>query len=72
MLKSVLYISILSFLFLACSKGPEPANCVAVENSDCICTMEYAPVCGCDDVTYSNQCAASCVGIEVVSQGECP
>lgn len=63
-----LALSLVAALTWACqnddcsSKSPSP---------DCICTMDYNPVCGCDDVTYSNACMAECHGIEEYTQGAC-
>lgn len=44
---------------------------VAVPN-ECVCTMEFKPVCGVNNETYGNKCGANCAKVPVACNGECP
>ena len=51
----------------------QTAECIDYEaiNENAICTEEYLPVCGCNMVTYSNQCKATIAGVQSFTKGAC-
>lgn len=67
MWKFIIFVSCCVFV-LSCSKSE---NCVEIIKDDCVCTLQYDPVCGCNNKTYGNACAAACASIEVEYSGEC-
>ncbi len=65
---SVIFLSLglFTLTIASCEK-----KCGDPPSGDCICTEEYAPVCGSDHQTYSNACYAKCNGITSYTPGEC-
>ncbi|MDQ3142116.1 MAG: hypothetical protein M3Q56_07705 [Bacteroidota bacterium] len=46
-------------------------HCIEKINENCVCTLQYDPVCGCNNKTYGNACQANCAGIKEFTKGEC-
>jgi hypothetical protein len=52
-------------------EGCTGKKCIEHPREDCVCTMQYDPVCGCNNKTYGNACMAECMGIMDYSKGPC-
>lgn len=59
------------FLLAVFSSCTAKRACIETVNPECMCTLEYDPVCGCNKKTYGNKCQAECAGITSYKMGEC-
>jgi|TARA_B100000768_G_C11088155_1_gene293755 hypothetical protein len=67
-------VLILSFFLLHCNSNDDDDDnsCVAKTfDSELVCYEIYQPVCGCNNITYSNDCYAGASGVSSWTEGEC-
>jgi hypothetical protein len=62
---NLLLIFTVSFLLLSCND-----NCIGAKHNH-PCYADIDPVCGCDGVTYSNECVAGWYVKEIDHKGDC-
>ncbi len=68
-IKITIFLIFSALILISCNKDIACIDESLIKGSPC--TKEYNPVCGCDNVTYSNSCTANNAGVLIFSQGEC-
>ncbi|MGM0943838.1 MAG: Kazal-type serine protease inhibitor family protein [Bacteroidota bacterium] len=71
--KKMISLVFVSLLFFQCEEEQKPHECIDQSKIDHYraCYDIFAPVCGCDGNTYSNDCYAQSAGVLSFTQGAC-
>jgi hypothetical protein len=70
-IKANFIIAIFSLVMMWTMSSCSQNDCQEIVISDCVCDDRYDPVCGCNNKTYGNACAATCSGITDFVPGKC-
>ena len=70
-MKKILALILIAALFLAACGNEEAPEQTNETTEESLCTMEYAPICGEDGLTYQNSCFSSFRNVGVEHVGEC-
>ena len=73
---AIVILSLIVPLFANCEPINESSiysDCIdeSLVDSSAVCYMIYDPVCGCNKVTYSNDCVAENNGVLIFEKGSC-
>ena len=67
--KKIIFLISMSLFFISCNKEITCIDESLIQNGPC--TKEYNPVCGCNNITYGNECMANNAGVLLFSEGAC-
>lgn len=73
-MKNLILLSLFFILIIAAcrtAKTPLDPECMGTAQTDSVCTQVYQPVCGCNNITYGNECEARRAGAKSWRNGEC-
>lgn len=59
------------FIIFSCSTNDDSCETNSSDSEVIVCIEIYQPVCGCNNITYSNDCYAGAKGVSSWTQGEC-
>jgi|GEM_PF-2549695 len=64
-------LTILAILMVACAQQSTQPEQNETQETPTICTLEYMPLCGIDNVTYGNKCMIDAAKVQIAYEGEC-